>query len=134
MSVYSGFATRALEGNYNKTLYNMLFVLQTRITRGLKNGIVRKYRVVALDELQFRRHFSKLYTRLLMHEESKHMPPKYSYAMKDLADFYGIYEKLDPGALTSISSNLSFSHYSNFNGIGSTPTEGRSEAGYKPRS
>ncbi len=38
MSIYSGFATRALEMSYNKTLYNLLFVLQTKIFRNLKNS------------------------------------------------------------------------------------------------
>ena len=29
-------------------------------------------------------------------EEVKHLPPNYSYALRDLANFYGIIDKMDP--------------------------------------
>jgi hypothetical protein len=41
-------------------------------------------------------------------EDQKHLPPKFSYAVKDLAEYFGVYEKVDSNALSSISSNLSF--------------------------
>jgi hypothetical protein len=49
-------------------------------------------------------------------EKVKYLPPKYSYAMKDLAEFLGIFEitedqikqKSSDGGLSDTSSNLSY--------------------------
>jgi len=37
MSVYSGFATRALETNYNAAVYKLIFILQTKLHRQYTN-------------------------------------------------------------------------------------------------
>ena len=38
MSVYSGFVARAVEGSYNRALYNVLCLLQLRVARSLRGG------------------------------------------------------------------------------------------------
>lgn len=40
MSVYSGFATRAQETAYYRSLYNMLVLLQLKVAKSLRGGIV----------------------------------------------------------------------------------------------
>ena len=46
-----------------------------------------------LDEAKFKKYFSKLYTMLNTYEQQKNELPNYSYAVKDLAIHYGVYEK-----------------------------------------
>jgi hypothetical protein len=48
-------------------------------------------------------------------EEFKYLPPKFSYAMKDLAIDYGIFERADVSSLISGSTNLSMTTTSGFN-------------------
>ena len=40
MSVYSGFATRQHEESYYKTLFNIAYLMQLRILKFLKKGIL----------------------------------------------------------------------------------------------
>ena len=61
-----------------------------------------------MDEVKFGRYFCKFYRNLFKAEEQKHLPPKFSYAVRDLATFYGVFEKSEKAAMTSISSNVSF--------------------------
>jgi hypothetical protein len=44
------------------------------------------------DDIKFGKVLTKLYARLFTMEKVKYLPPKYSYAMKDLAEFLGIFE------------------------------------------
>lgn len=44
------------------------------------------------DDIKFGKVLTKLYARMFTMEKTKYLPPKYSYAMKDLADFLGIFE------------------------------------------
>ncbi len=105
MSIYSGFVTRALESNYNRALYNMLFLLQVRIHHTIKKrtALHRYTSLVPFDEQTFAHHFAKLYTRLLSYEGQKHMPPRFSFATRDLAEHYCVFEKLDEGSSLSSS-------------------------------
>jgi hypothetical protein len=48
-------------------------------------------------------------------EEFKYLPPKYSYAMKDLALDYGIFERMDVSSMISGSTNMSMTTASGFN-------------------
>jgi hypothetical protein len=41
-------------------------------------------------------------------EDMKYLPPKFSYSLKDLAEYYGVFEKFDKTTLSATSSNLSF--------------------------
>jgi len=72
MSVYNGFSTRLQETGYTKTLYNLLFLLQMKITKTTRNEV--------FDEEQFRKYFRKLYLKLYKMEENKFLPPKFSFA------------------------------------------------------
>ena len=38
MSVYNGFANRAIETTYTKALYNLTFLMQLQITKIFKGG------------------------------------------------------------------------------------------------
>ncbi len=68
------------------------------------------------DDIKFGKVLTKLYARLFTMEKVKYLPPKYSYAMKDLAEFLGIFEitedqikqKRSDGGLSDTSSNLSY--------------------------
>jgi len=48
-------------------------------------------------------------------EEFKYLPPKYSYAMKDLATDYGVFERADVSSVISGSTNMSMTTASGFN-------------------
>jgi hypothetical protein len=48
-------------------------------------------------------------------EEFKYLPPKYSYAMKDLAVDYGIFERMDVSSVISGSTSLTMTTTSGFN-------------------
>ena len=69
---------------YSKALYNTIFLLQLRIFKLFKGE--------KFDDIKFGKVLTKLYARLFSCEEHKYMPPKYSFALKDLAVFLGIFE------------------------------------------
>ena len=92
MSVYSGFTTRSLESSYNRCLYGLIFLLQMRVHRSINNSIYI-IKLVTLDEPQFSSYFAKLYSKIVSYENQKYIPPKFSYAIKDLAEDYGLIEK-----------------------------------------
>lgn len=48
-------------------------------------------------------------------EEFKYLPPKYSYALKDLAIDFGVFERTDVSSVISGSTNLSMTTTSGFN-------------------
>ena len=112
MSVYNGFSTRQQELVYSKALYNTVFLLQLRIYKLFKGE--------KFDDIKFGKVLTKLYARLYSFEEHKYMPPKYSFALKDLAVFLGIFEvseedlKAQRKNLSETSSNLSYMTQSAF--------------------
>ncbi len=66
--------------------------------------------VAPFEEQLFEKYFRKLYQRLAAFESNKHLPPKYSYAVKDLATHFGVFA--DPGLpMSGSSSNASFSSF-----------------------
>lgn len=100
MSVYNGFGTRMQETAYNKTLYNLIFLLQLRITKESRNE--------PIDDTSFRTYFKKLYLKMYKMEEYKFLPPKYSFACKDLATLYNVNElSTAKSTMSKTSSNLS---------------------------
>ena len=115
MSVYNGFPTRQQELAYSKAVYNTIFLLQLRIYKLFKGE--------KFDDIKFGKVLTKLYARLYSCEEHKHMPPKYSFALKDLAVFLGIFEvseddlKNQRKNQSETSSNLSHITSSGFNQI-----------------
>ena len=44
------------------------------------------------DDIKFGKVLTKLYAKIYSMEELKYLPPKFSYAMKDLTSFLGIFE------------------------------------------
>jgi len=48
-------------------------------------------------------------------EEYKYLPPKFSYALKDLATDFGVFERADVSSIVSASSNMSMTTASGFN-------------------
>ena len=63
----------------------------------------------------------KLYNRLFTQEEFKYLPPKFSYALKDLASDLGVFERADvssmiSGGSTSMSMTTTSGFNLNFNG------------------
>jgi hypothetical protein len=48
-------------------------------------------------------------------EENKYLPPKYSFALKDLAMDSGVFEKFDVHSMISGSTNLTMTTTSGFN-------------------
>lgn len=83
MSIYSGFGTRQQEKGYNKILYHLIFLMQIKITKGFIGE--------EFSETKFGDVFKKLYNKLSINDNSKYLPPRFSYAMKDLAEYYGIF-------------------------------------------
>ena len=58
----------------------------------------------------------KLYNRLFTQEEFKYLPPKFSYALKDLASDLGVFERADVSSIISGgSTSLSMTTTSGFN-------------------
>lgn len=87
MSVYSGFATRQLETQYNTTLCHILKTLQKFVLATLNSNPID----IDRWNSSFTKHFRYLY-RL---EDRKHLHPKYSYYCIDLAKFLDIKEALN---------------------------------------
>ena len=68
------------------------------------------------DDHRFQQIFMKLYNRLFTQEEFKYLPPKFSYALKDLATDLGVFERADVSSIVSgVSTNLSMTTTSGFN-------------------
>ena len=67
------------------------------------------------DEHRFSHIFIKLYNRMYTMEEFKYLPPKYSYALKDLAIDFGVFERFDVASMVSGSTNMSMTTNSGFN-------------------
>eukprot|EP00826_Nyctotherus_ovalis_P026342 TRINITY_DN2058_c0_g6_i1.p2 TRINITY_DN2058_c0_g6~~TRINITY_DN2058_c0_g6_i1.p2 ORF type:complete len:119 (+),score=20.80 TRINITY_DN2058_c0_g6_i1:152-508(+) len=103
MSIYSEAPARIIDKKYNKTVYNLVFLLQTYIHRSINNSILVK-NLVSINETSFVKHFSKLYKRLHAYEECRGVPLQYSYAAKDLAVDYGVFAK--SGAFTASSASF----------------------------
>ncbi len=113
MSVYSGFASRSQEASYNRSLYNMLCLLQLKVTKSLKGGTsFPVYPLVeSFDGASFTKYFTKFYQRLFLMDETKYLAPKFSYALKDLATYCGIFEKVTHAPRSTSSSTSSFQQF-----------------------
>jgi len=53
---------------------------------------IMNLRIEKFDDIKFGKVLTKLYARLFTMEQVKYLPPKYSFAMKDLAEYLGIFE------------------------------------------
>ena len=74
-----------------------------------------------LDDDAFEKCFTKCYRKLQSLDTIKHLQPHFSYGLKDLAEYYGIFNKVPPYTRsTTITSLFSKNHHrssrmSNFN-------------------
>lgn len=93
MSVYSGFVTRLQENSYNRAVYNMMCLLQMKVSKSYKQGIF-SLSLEPFDDIKFAKYFTRFYQKIVEYDKSKHLPPKFSYALKDLAAYYGISQQL----------------------------------------
>jgi hypothetical protein len=84
MSIYSGFATRTLESTYNKTLCEMLNLLQSALIPYIRKG--DSY----LDSSEFSYFFHRflnVFHKLRTFEQQKHLKPMFSSYCSELVDF-----------------------------------------------
>ena len=91
MSVYGGFATRRIESTYNMAVYNLISLLQYRVQRLYQEEEGKEQRKEA-DDQHFKRLLARQYTLVYKLDVDKHLLPKFSYAMKELAKSLGIFE------------------------------------------
>lgn len=92
MSVYGGFATRRIESTYNMAVYNLISLLQYRVQRLYQEEEGKEQRKEA-DDQHFKRLLARQYTLVYKLDVDKHLLPKFSYAMKELAKSLGIFEQ-----------------------------------------
>ena len=85
--------------------------------------MVMDLNIEKFDDIKFGKVLTKLYARLFTMEKVKYLPPKYSYAMKDLAEYLGIFEVTEDqikgrhgsdGTLSDTSSTVSYMTQSAF--------------------
>ena len=79
MSIYSGFATRVLEQNYDNLVEDLLYVLQKRI--------MKFYKKEEADEEKFLSILSHIYSQLHGMEKAKYLEPKTSESISDFVTF-----------------------------------------------
>lgn len=79
--------------------------------------------------------FKKLYGRLSKNDNYKYLPPKFSYAMKDLAEYYGIFLDMDGRSSTNdfLSNNGSSSSLSTVKQLNSLKGRKKSFKGPKAK-
>mmetsp|Transcript_17183 Transcript_17183/g.30914 ORF Transcript_17183/g.30914 Transcript_17183/m.30914 type:complete len:114 (+) Transcript_17183:2739-3080(+) len=82
MSVYSGFATRTLEHNYNHAVGQVLTLLSNFVSATLRNE--------PFETDTWTHSFNKSWTKLSRLENQKHQPPKYSGYCAEVAKLCGI--------------------------------------------
>ena len=93
MSVYGGFATRRIESTYNMAVYNLVSLLQYRVQRLYDEAEGKVKPKDATKEEHFKRLLARQYTLIYKMDVDKHLLPKFSYAMKELARSLGIFEQ-----------------------------------------
>ncbi|CAD8190388.1 unnamed protein product [Paramecium octaurelia] len=89
MSVYSGFATRQLESQYNKLVTTLLKILQRRI--------IKFYNQELADEPQFRRVVAETLMKLNQMEHQKYNEPYISAVMGEICDLFSIQQNCATG-------------------------------------
>jgi hypothetical protein len=60
-------------------------------SKGVPN-LTHSHFIEKFDDIKFGKVLTKLYARIFTMEQTKYLPPKFSYALKDLAEFLGIFE------------------------------------------
>lgn len=98
-SINGGFPNRIQEKAYATTLYNMLCLLQYKLAKQYSNEI--------FDEGSFRKHFVKLYQKLCTLDSTKYCPPRFSLALKDLANHFPLSSIEENNEKLSLTSTIS---------------------------
>lgn len=83
MSVYSGFATRMLESQYNGLVCKLISLFEQRVIAALRPDY--------FDSDQWGLSFSAVFKAMRKLESQKYLPPKFSHYCKDLAGHLGVY-------------------------------------------
>ena len=93
MSVYGGFPTRQVENVYNQCIFNVISLLQFRVKELYESA---QFTPLEFDfEFRFKKMLASQYLKLYRLDQSKHLKPRFSYAMRDLAKYFGVYKKTD---------------------------------------
>jgi len=95
MSVYSGFATRLLESQYNALLCKLLALLELRVSAALHSN--------SLENDPWSHSFSTVFSSMQKLEGQKYLPPKFSHYCRGLA------QQLYASASPQLSRNVSVS-------------------------
>ena len=77
MSINGGFAIAVFERTYNTLVYNLIYLLQYRIKR--------LYNADVVSEKNFQKVLGKTFNKVKRMEADRHLSPKFSEAMQDLA-------------------------------------------------
>ena len=123
MSVYSGFSTRVQESKYGK-LCEMLIGL-------LSNKILRTFKGENTNEIQFSRQLTSIYSKMLKLETFKYLPPKFSFACNELAE-YGVSNFDSPQVSSFSEGNPSPRVIKTFSPISAHRLEQIDEENFKP--
>jgi len=83
MSVYSGFATRMLESQYNGLVCKLISLFEQRVSAALRSDF--------FDNDQWSLSFCAVFKAMRKLEGQKYLPPKFSHYCKDLAQHLGAY-------------------------------------------
>lgn len=86
MSVYSGFATRMQESQYNGLLCKLISLFEKRVVSSLHSDF--------FDSDQWNLSFRSVFKAMRKMESQKYLPPKFSHYCKDLAEQLGAYVRV----------------------------------------
>ena len=90
MSTYSGFGTKKEESTYNQLVFNILYLVQLRLSSfyRFEAGMIGKAeRMKDSEDLRLRESIDKHYKKMIKMEKVKYLAPRYSEALKDISVF-----------------------------------------------
>ena len=94
MTTYSGFGTRKEEEKYNHLMFNVMHLLQLRLSSFYRlesgfNGKTYPTKVKDSEDTRLRQLIEKHYRKMVSMERSKYIAPRFTEALKDIASFLG---------------------------------------------
>ena len=106
MSVYSGFATRILESQYNGLVCKLLSLCEQRLLSFLRTSASQP---LLFDNEQWSVSFCSVFKAMKKLEGQKYLPPKYTHYCKELAECLGVWvsSRQHPGMSRDTSMNSS---------------------------
>ena len=78
------------KGSYNSVVYNMLCLLQFKVTKILKNGIYLFVLIEFFDDRLLFKYFTKFYKKMSLLEEDRQTEPLFSHSLKDLVTYFNV--------------------------------------------